>query len=435
MSVNPNFIPLNETSALLVRAAADVFICGWDQPGLEIFCDAERVFKDEPGQKLARLVAKGDLYLSVPASIAVRIEHANGDAVITGLTGRLEIQKVGGDLSIEKCAQVDLAAAGGDLLARKITGPFNVQRVGGDFNGETLSGGLAVESVGGDAILQVQSGSVRLRAGGSIKLGLTQNSPDEVVVKAGGDVEILVGEDIGARLELSSGGRDICIEVAGHKSSIEEPAYYATLGDGSRTIRARAGGDLELSDKAWDEDDLSDPIAEQLMEWEKRKHRLDCHRGDWGGVEERVRTRAEEAARRAEERVREAMERVERQNRRREDLFSRFGFNFNFGPTPAPPAPPVSPAVPATPAAPAAPAAPEPLVPFAPLTPFGQPLVQDAAPAVQAAQVSPESVQNVMAESSVSNDERMLVLKMLQEHKITIEEAEQLLSSLDGNFD
>jgi hypothetical protein len=40
-----------------------------------------------------------------------------------------------------------------------------------------------------------------------------------------------------------------------------------------------------------------------------------------------------------------------------------------------------------------------------------------------------------LAESSVSNDERMLVLKMLQEHKITIEEAEQLLSALEGNLD
>ena len=222
MSANPNLYPLDESNTLLVRAAGDVFIRGWDQPGVEVLCDGERAFNAEPEQKLARIVAKGDLYMSVPAAVAVRVEYASGDTLITGLRGRLDIQKASGDLSIEKCAQVDLGVAGGDLLVRQISGPFNIQRVSGDFRGESILGGVTVESIGGDTTLQIGGGGVRLRTGGDLKLALPKDGSEEIVVKAGGDVEILVAEGISARLDLSSGGHEIQIEVEGHVTTYEE---------------------------------------------------------------------------------------------------------------------------------------------------------------------------------------------------------------------
>jgi len=406
MNGNPDIYPTNEVGALLIRAAADVYVSGSANPQIEVLCDSERVYKEEPGQKVARLVAKGDLHVSVPAGLAVRLEHAGGDALLSGLRGRLEIQKVSGDLMIDDCAQVDLASTSGNLTVRKISGALTVQRVGGDLSGEELSGGLLVESAGGDIAVQVLSGPVRLRSGGDIKLNLPQNSADEVTLKAGCSVELLLREDAGARLDLSSGGHDISIEVGGYSASIESASHLMTLGDGARSIYARAGGDVDVNAEPWDEDGISDTIDEGMNNWEERKQRLNFGRGDWGGCEERIRARTEEAARRAEERVREAMERVERQNRHREDLFSRLGINFGFN-WPAPPVPPAPPAPPMPPA-------PEPLAAEKPSAPAAEP---------------------VAADSGASTDERTLVLKMLQEHKITIEEAEQLLASLEGNFD
>ena len=423
MSANPNYFSVDQTNTLLIRAAGDVLIRGWDQTGVELLCDGGRAFKEEPEQKLARVVAKGDLYLSVPAGMAVRVEYISGDALISGIRGRLDIQKASGDLTIEKCAQVDLGVTGGDLTVREIFGPFNIQRVSGDFRGEAIMGGLVVESVGGDSTLQIGGGGVRLRTGGDLTLVLPRDGAEEVVVKAGGDVNIHVAEEINAQLDLSSGGHDIRIEVPGHVSSIEEPTYSATLGSGARPVHVRSGGDLLVTEEVWDEDDLGDDIEEQINDWEERKMNLDSQHGDWDNFEQRIRDRTEAAARRAEDRVREAMDRVERQNRQRGDLFSRFGFNFNF---PTPPTPPASPAAPAPTAKPAPVAKPAPMA--------GSQAARTEAQTAKTELVA-EPDAGIPPSSGVSNDERMLVLKMLQEHKISIEEASQLLNSLEGNFD
>ena len=104
-----------------------------------------------------------------------------------------------------------------------------------------------------------------------------------------------------------------------------------------------------------------------------------------------------------------AMERVERENRFGEHAFGKFdkflgffGIGQSSGGHPEPPMPP-NPAMEAQPSAPAA---------EVNSAPFGG-----------------------SSASSITNEERMLVLKMLQEHKITVEEAEQLLASLEGLFD
>jgi len=343
----------------------------------------------------------------VPQNIPVRIEHIGGDAFLSGIPSRLEIQKVGGDLLVEKCAQVDLAIAGGDLTARMISGPFNIQKVSGDLRGEELAGGLSVESVGGDARFQAAGGGLRLRVGGDLILALPVAGSEEVVLKAGGDITLFVAAQVGAQLDLSSGGRDICIEVGGNRIQSDDPVFVTKLGDGSRPLRARAGGDIQVRDEAWNEDDLSEEFDQQLEEWEKWKSNQGTRQMDWNNLESRIRNRAEAGARRAEGRVREAMERVERKTRR-EGMFGNFNWgNFN----PQPPARPPAPAAPVPPMAP---------------QPFGDTTSQYA---------QGVSTPDYPEQSGVSNDERMLVLKMLQEHKITLEEAEELLKSLEGDFE
>jgi hypothetical protein len=136
------------------------------------------------------------------------------------------------------------------------------------------------------------------------------------------------------------------------------------------------------------------------------------HAEHWGDFEERIQKRAEEAARRAEERVKAAMERVERENRFGEHAFGKFdkflGF-FGVGhPSGGHPEPPMPPNPPNSP--------------------------MEAQPPSPAAEVKSDPF-DISGASAITNEERMLVLKMLQEHKITVEEAEQLLASLEGQFD
>ena len=252
---------------------------------------------------------------------------------------------------------------------------------------------------------------VRLRCGGDIQVSIGASSKDEMVLKAGGDVKVHVPENINARLDLSSGGRDITVNLGGSEKNYDDENTILTLGQGERAVRVKAGGDVEITDFPMDVSDIKEKFNELNVDWDtSRRH--PGHAEHWGDFEERIQKRAEEAARRAEERVKAAMERVERENRFGEHAFGKFdkflgffGVGQPFGGHPEPPEPP-NPPNQAMEAQPSAPAAEVKSVPF-----------------------------GGSGASSITNEERMLVLKMLQEHKITVEEAEQLLASLEGLFD
>ena len=219
-------------------------------------------------------------------------------------------------------------------------------------------------------------------------------SGDEVVLKAGGDIHLHVPLDMDARLDLSSGAADIRIHVKDQKVSVEQEDYVFSMGMGARSVRARAGGDIVVSDEPFDVDRIAHDFEHMEAHWSgwSSRHNPAEHFQD---LEHRIRRQTERATHRAEERVKAAMERVERQSRFREQAFGKLGSLIGFAAQARQPEPPVPPTPP---------------------MPTGMPTEMEGS-------------------SQVTNDERMLVLKMLQEHKITVDEAENLLAALEGQFD
>jgi hypothetical protein len=202
-----------------------------------------------------------------------------------------------------------------------------------------------------------------------------------VSLRAGGDIQLHLPMDASATLDLESGGDDIQIHVGDKDEEVEKWAYGATLGSGAIPVTVDAGGDVRVTDEVWDKDGIEDSISSLEDHWKELEDEREEPRSrsrHWPDIEaitRRATRHGEKVARRAEERVHAAMRRMG-----------------NF-----PPVPPVPP-----------------MGPFGPKGPMGpRGPVEPPRP-----QVSPE--------------ERMLILQMLQEKKISVEEAEKLLQALEG---
>ncbi len=410
-------VPFQSDKKLILRVAGDLKLLGTDTTDLTVMTGNPQSLQVNEEGNLVQVVSHQDAWVRVPAGADVRVEHVGGDAMISGLTGTVEVSFVGGDLKHNGAEKVDIGQVGGDLMASGVTGTLTVRRVGGEF-GCDISGNVSVEMVGGDSNLRVKGGA-RLRSGGDILIRVDATSGEEVVLKAGGDIVLSLAAEMNAQLDLTSGGRDIALLIKDKAEGYEQPNVAITLGTGERNIRARAGGDIRVTDKPSEVRNLGDEFAQFEQEFSSNQvheHHHGHHHEPkkWTDFEERIRKRTYEATRRAEERVRAAMDRVERENQRRDRAFGRkMGkhFGFTFGPDfPTPPEPP-SP-------------------PEAPNFNFPGAGMETPAPAAETPVV--EDYETV---SNVTNEERMLVLKMLQEHKITVEEAEQLLAELEGLFD
>jgi hypothetical protein len=376
-------LEISENVVVVVKAHGDLVLQGGDQPEIHILCDDMRSLRSHLEDEMLYITCMEDCIVTVPAGNPVCVEKVGGDGFIRSLHGRLEIQKVGGDLVVQQTAGTEIGSVGGDCLVDQISGKLDVQRVGGDFAGMQVQEAVVMKHIGGDVKLQA-AGGAEVRAGGDIDLGLvTLNSP--VALRAGGDIELHLSKDAQAELDIESGGDSIEVCIGGTESQVEKWSYCMTLGTGGPAVVLDAGGDVRVVDQEWDADGVKDQLDDAEEHWrevdEQRSSARRVPTGRWERSEQfeeigqRAQRHAEEVAYRVERRAHEAMRRAQEHGR------VHTGHNWTMPPIP----------------------------------PFGMPETPRAA-----------------RPQGVSPQERMLILQMLAEKKITAEEAERLLQVLEG---
>ena len=324
----------------------------------------------------------------------IRFEQKDGEVILStddDLSLRIPkgalllLQSVDGDVAIRGVTgDIELKEVGGDLSIRE-AGSIAIDTVEGDFNLRGAKKNLYVKNAQGDVSIRDVEGSVTLDsvaddlalrgARGNIKVNVGEDVIVYLEPKPDGEYSITAGDDIllvlptNANATLTMRGDDIDVDWPGMKEE-DVTERVVTLGSGSAKILLNAGGRVRVSNNA-----EAGESAEEFGNFAGLNF-------DWSGFGERISKRVERATTHVAKRVEEAARRAERHAERHAGRFARHGkhagpWNWDFGPkgVPNPPPPPSEP---------------------------------------------------------VSEDERMAILKMLAEKKITAEQAEQLLAALEG---
>jgi hypothetical protein len=236
---------------------------------------------------------------------------------------------------------------------------------------------ILASSVGNDVHLTNFHGKVDVAAGDDVSMHATDPILPEIRAKAGADINLYLPKDAKCQLVLTSGGEEIEIHAGGQDAEMEEHDFSLPIGEGGAIVNLIAGDGINVTDQEtpdWEDD---------KMDWD------DDHWEDFGiELARKVReglTKASEsmdhAMRKVEIASRHAGNKVDRAFRKLDER----GISVNIGHSPK-------------------------VVGFSMdsnKTPVNSP------------------------KSGPTDEERMLVLKMLQEKKITVEEAEKLLNALD----
>jgi hypothetical protein len=335
----------------------------------------------------------GDARISVPDEVKVSVQQVGGDAKITDLGADIDVQTVGGDLSMRNVQGIQVKAVGGDLRIKHAGGNVTVEAVGSDATIREVDGAVWVAAVGADLYVRNVEGScVVERVGSDLVLSLDFAPGRDYRFSAGGDVFCRVKPDTNVTFVLPA-DTELQVGLDAHAEEKEDgDQRIVILGDGSASVHINAANTLNLVGEEEDEDYMIDFGAQIGEELEARlstlEEKLSQH---LDGLDERIQARtvyitekAERLAERARQQAERAAERAQRQAERamrnmdRQMKKKRGGARsaFTFG------APPSSP-------------------PTRPSEP-------------------------------VTEQERMMILKMVQENKISIEEAERLLAALDS---
>jgi hypothetical protein len=314
------------------------------------------------------LSCRGDLSLRVPKAASFHIKTIGGDASLRGVMGDIELMEVNGDLSIREAGSVSIQTVRADLSLRGAKGNLYVKSAHADVSIRDVEGSVTLDSVADDLALRGARGNIRVNVGKDVVVYLEPKSDGEYSVVAGDDILLVLPSKANATLTMH--GDSIDMDWPGVENDEEATERVVVLGDGSAKINLRAGGDVRVSNRP--------DAAESAQDFGN----FAGVNFDWSGFGDRISRRVEEAtrraAKRAEEAVRRAERHAERHARRGRGGLVVGGWNWDFPSAPKPPTPPPPPSEP------------------------------------------------------VSEEERMAILKMLAEKKITADQAEQLLTALEG---
>jgi len=374
---------------------------GWEEPRVWV-----RGGENLHAQQLENTIvvsADGDCRVHVPYQAVAALRSVSGDAQVTELQGALTIDSVSGNLRLADIGAVSVKNVSGDLSIRKSAGDVAVQNVSGNATCLQIEGQVVVANCSGDILARDVTGDVNVHAGGDITLRLVAGAGN-VQGHAGGDVRCRIAEEYQAQVRLACGG-DIRIKRLDAPFTRARQSATFTLGEGGHNLALHAGGDIVLSGPRADDDEdgvfidveiqhemaerageLVQQVAEQIeAQVESLARQLDDRLAAMGSGEEiaaKVQMKIQNVMRRAEEKIAAATRRAEEQAKRAERRAARHG-DFRHGPGPIAPPPPPRPSQPKPPAGP-------------------------------------------------SDEERMQILQMLEQGKISVEQAEQLLAAMNG---
>lgn len=394
----------NEPKLVIEPIPGDLRMAGWERSEIMVKTDGEELEISANTDPIV-ISCDEDLIVYLPRGADVRVEKVAGDASLQALNGPVTLGPVAGDLTMNDLGPVTLGTVAGDASLRNI-GALNAETISGDF---TLRGGhgtCAVDKVGGDASIRDVDGMLTIDDVGSDLY--VRNVHGGVTVKSGADVafyvspvageiyDITAGDDLITRLSpdarvnlhLNAKSPDsIQVDFPGVKIPEDCTACEVTIGertDGMAEMLLTAGGDLLVTSQAdpwesaaaFDSGDWSippiPPLPPDFSERINRRVRASM---------ERAQVHIEAASRRTEAKVQAAMRRAEMKARAAEVRGRRGGqFNVNVG--------------------------------------------------RWNWDLSPQGP--VETDEAVSDDERLIILRMLQEKKISLAEAEKLLAALEG---
>jgi hypothetical protein len=347
----------------------DVSIVGWDGSDILVKGDDDEISLEQKGEMIS-LSCGGDISLRVPKASSFEFKSIGGDASIRGVLGSIELKEISGDLSIRDVGSVSIDTIGADLSLRGAKGNLYVKNAHGDVSIRDVDGNISLDSVADDLALRAAHGNVKVNVGEDVIVYLDPKADGAYSIVAGDDILLVLPPNTNATLSIQ--GDEIDFDWPGIEPDEDATERVVILGDGSAKISLSAGGDVRVSDRA----DAGE-FAEEFGNFAGLNF-------DWSGFGERISRQVErataQAAKRAEEAARRAERHAERHARKWKANVNVGRWKWDIGPNgvitpPTPPAPPSEP---------------------------------------------------------VAEEERMAILKMLQEKKITAAQAEELLSALEG---
>lgn len=405
---------------VIERVDGNLEVKGWEREEISVKTSGGEEPIKETKPEGVRIASDGNCSVHVPRSCNLQIETVGGNANLKYIDGGLKINVVHGKLGLRECSESSIDMVHGELWAKNLSGDLQIDNVHGNTYLRNIDGSCTTRQIAGNLNLRDVEGDVNAIAGGNAQLRFSHLGGESYQIIAGGNVKCKVPPGASLSIELTSGTGQIQVRTPEARNTYNSHNHNMTLADGYASMKLTAGGnisfegdEIDLADLEDLEDEFadafadissvySDEIASQIEEQIEAQmeiintqmenlsetiSRAGLSDEQVERVMKRARDAGEQASERAQARMRRAQEKMERKlaaAKRRAELKAqaverRSKIKGGAGP--------------------------------------------------QSWKVSTGDVSQA---NPVTDEERLMILRMLEQKKISPQEAEKLLAALEG---
>jgi hypothetical protein len=242
----------------------DLRLSGRDEPILEVQAPDKGELQVDEVTDGVEISANSGCIMFIPKGARLEVGEVGGDCRVTDLKNEFMMRTIGGDLSLRRVGAATFEMIGGDFQGRQIEGNLTVDRIGGDGVIQKVNGDVHLRGVGGDLMLNDVAGQVIVVVGGDAFVTLAPSEGSHSKVQAGSDLSCRIPPDSSVNLSLSAGG-DMDYP-SGVELKEQGDGVAIQLGDGEADLELSAGGDLCLQTGLDQTDSAEDWVGEILTE-------------------------------------------------------------------------------------------------------------------------------------------------------------------------
>jgi len=407
---------------MLDNILGNLQVKGWDHADILVKTSVASDLPTEAQEGTLRIETKGNCLIRAPHDTIIRIGTVRGNVRIKLVDSAVHIDRIQGSLALRNVGSTQATIIQGDLLARQIVGDLHIDQVIGNAIVRDVEGECTIDQIHGNIELRDAEYDINVNASGNASIRLCMMIGSEYQIKAGGNIICKIPEDASLQAELTSGENYIALRLPEEKNVINSSSYSFSLGAGAASLMLVAGGKLTVATQEADWVEMDDIEAElddafagisndfsrqinaqigaqiesqleildsQLDELSESLATAGFSEADAERIVQRAREESQQASTRAQEKMRRAHEKLDRkivsaqrkaelkaratERRQRSQSSESWSFSGSAQSAPNPP------------------------------------------------------------KSSVSDEERLMILRMLEQKKISLEEAEKLLAAIESS--
>lgn len=184
-----------------------------------------------------------------PRGTNLTVQAVHGDARLRRLDGPVIVENAHGDLALKIVGPTTVTTASGDVRARSVNGDLFVDQVAGDLSVRGVEGSLSCGSVAGDLKVAGLKGGLEATVSGDAAIRTDFAPGCDYRITASGDVSIRFPRGASARFQVT-GKRAIRHKV--DWADLEEATGTLTgrVGEGEANVEITSDGDVVLEGRS-----------------------------------------------------------------------------------------------------------------------------------------------------------------------------------------